>query len=363
MQKFFFQEKNDNEVNIHIYGEIGWDESYFGSGTNNEAYALVSLIKRLDTKYKRINVHINSPGGYIEDGLAIYNTLKNAKADIHTYNNGLVASMASIIMLAGTTHFPKTSIYHLHSASTVTIGNIQEHQQAIDNLAVFENALISAITEKTGKEHAEISELWFDGKDHYMTAEEAKEFGFVDFLEDESIEPPANKKQLQNMSYNQVLQLYNQAAKNKQEKSFMQQIKKAFNISTQKNENKMSKLVFKAKLTVLLSLIGLEEFLLNDNQKVELDINDVFKINDTIEENQKEIEALKQELQAKDSSIEQKDKEINNLNEKLSGKPADNPQNPKIKDNSGTEPIKVVILDDELSQKIHAFNKAEGLYS
>lgn len=105
---FRYEAQNDTEVDIHIYGAIGWDESYNNEGTNNTAYALVSLIKRLDKAYSRINIHINSPGGLISEGLAIYNTLKAAKAEIHTYNSGLTASMASIIMLAGITHMAKT---------------------------------------------------------------------------------------------------------------------------------------------------------------------------------------------------------------------------------------------------------------
>jgi len=368
---FFFEAKNDETVDIHIYGVIGYNESYWNEGTNNTDYALVSLIKRLDKKYARINVHINSPGGSIADGLAIYNTLKNANAEIHTYNNGLVASMASILMLAGISHHPKTSINHLHSASTVTIGNKKEHKAAIDQLKTFETALQNAISEKTGMTVKEIKSKWFDGNEHFMSAEEANEYGLVDFIEDENITPPEPKNKLEKMEFIQVLNLYKTAIEEKTEESFWNKLTSKFNFQNKDNQNNNTKskkmantLTFKAKLTVLLALVGISEFVLNANNKVELNIDDAFKINDSLTDKDAEIEALKQQNLAHEKTIDTQNTQISDLQAKIDGKAAGNAANPKGNDNSTADDDDkpVVFIDDEMSAKLHAFNKQEGLY-
>ncbi len=358
---FFFEAKSDQEVDIHIYGEIGWDESYWDDGTNNVAYALVSLIKRLDKSYSRINVHINSPGGYIEDGLAIYNTLKSANADIHTYNNGLVASMASIIMLGGTTHFPKTSIYHLHSASTVTRGNIQDHEEQIESLKVFESALQNAIADKSGMSIEEIQAKWFDGREHYMTAEQAQEFGFVDFLEDEAIEPPAAKNQLEKMDFKQIIELYKEEKElQPDKKSILNTLKNKFLSKSNPNKD-MEKIVFKAKLTFLLALVGLSEFVLNASNKVELDINDAFKINDFMDEQKGEIDTLKQEKLALEEKAVQDKAKIEELQAKVDGTSGDGGANPKGGDNSkGGDDKPADELDAETSKALADYNKKQA---
>ena len=115
LKKFFnVQQTSENEVTIHIYGVIGLDEAWWDEGTNNVAFAIVTLIRDLEKQYGIIHIRINSPGGYIDDGLAIYNAIKYSVAETHTYNDGIVASMAGIIFVAGkVTHAPKTSIHHV----------------------------------------------------------------------------------------------------------------------------------------------------------------------------------------------------------------------------------------------------------
>ncbi|MDF1546403.1 MAG: Clp protease ClpP [Bacteroidales bacterium] len=360
---FFYEAKSETEVDIHIFGAIGEDEAYWNQGTNNTAYALVSLIKRLDKTYSRINVHINSPGGYIDDGLAIYNTLKAAKADVHTYNAGLVASMASIIILAGTTHFPKTSLYHLHSASTITIGNIKDHEEKIASLKVFENALQEAISAKIGLTIEEIQAKWFDGNEHYMSAATASEIGFVDFLEEVTVEPPAAINKLEKMSYQEVMNLYKQEVGTKREKSFLKRIAAIVKPNNNENPIDMSNtLKFKAKLTVLLALIGLQEFVLNSSNKVEIDIDEAYKINDALEAKDQEIDGLKQantKLEEQNTGLNNRIAEMQTI---IDGKPAGVAANPKGGDNSKDKDKKSVDeLDDETSTALREYNKKLGL--
>lgn len=360
------QSKSKEVVDIHIFGVIGLNDKWYGEGTNNKAYALVSLIKRLDKEYARINVHINSPGGSIADGLAIYNALKACRAQVHTYNAGFVGSMASIIMLAGKTHFPKTSIYHLHAALTSTSGNIRDHQKAIENLEVFESTLKTAVSERTGMSEEEVHAKWFDGNDYFMNAQTASELGFVDEMEELEAEPPADEKSLKNMNYAQIMDLY-QDTEDKPKKGFLDSvrdgaksllnIKNPNNSNNPKNQEDMSGLTIKAKLGVLLAIFGLQEFVLNANQKIEMSIDDAHSINDALEEKEKQIIALSEEKAGFEEKLEAKNKEIAELKAKLDNTPLDHAANPKGADNSTAASNSESEWNDEASQKYKAYLK------
>ena len=184
--------KTEDEVTIHLFGEVGWNNTWWGDGTNNEAWAFVKLLKDLDKDYKTVHLHINSPGGDIAQGLAIYNTIRDMKAEVHTHNRGLVASMATIIYLAGDiTHHPKTAISHFHRASTIVWGNANDMEQTIKTLETFESTLIEAISRRTSLSAEEIKTKWLTtGEDYYLTGDEMKELGFVDHITDDNKAKP-----------------------------------------------------------------------------------------------------------------------------------------------------------------------------
>ncbi len=121
-------------VDIYIYGIIG--SSWFNEdGSDTTAFDFVPEFKALEAKYDRINIRINSPGGSINEGLPIFNAILQSPKDIHTYNDGLAASMAAIILEAGKTrHAAKNAITLLHSPMTSTAGNVKDQQESIDVL-------------------------------------------------------------------------------------------------------------------------------------------------------------------------------------------------------------------------------------
>ncbi len=364
MRKPYFsykQNQTDNSVDIHIYGVIGYDESYWDEGTNNTAYSLVSLIKRLDKNYDRLNIHINSPGGFINDGLAIYNTLKACKADVHTYNSGFVGSMASIIILAGITHFPTTSIYHLHRASSGVIGNINDMEAKIEALKVYESTLQTAIAEKTGLTKEEVITNWFDGKDHFMTAEDAKSFGFVDNLENETIvEPPVNLAKMQDMKYDAIVALYDKQPDNEKE-NFLTKLKSFFtaeNKSNHNNKNHKSMKTLKAGVTALIAFLALSELKLNDENNVELSIDEAINLNTEFEKLQSKADELELE---KEALIEEKitlESEITALKAKIEGTEVKDDTTPKTTDvTNANNDDKYTEISDEISNKIKELNK------
>lgn len=333
------QENSSDEATIHIYGIIGLDEAYWDEGTNNVAFALVSLIRDLEKTYKRINIRINSPGGYIDDGLAIYNAIKFSTAETHTYNDGIVASMAGIIFIAGQkTHAPKTSVHHIHSASTITRGNIKDHEESINQLKVYEDTLAIAIGERIGKTSDEVKEMWFDGNEHYFTGEEANELGLIDFLEDIEVEVPAN---VENMTYQQMFNLYKENGKNKKSskktnkkktvmqnlnnglKSVFAKIDTSKNINKNSNKNQSKKITNMKDLTMLIALLAIDYIVVNEDgkaimdraqvEKVEAEMKRLTDFEDKFNQAQAEKINLEKDLKEATDSVAEKDEKIAEL--------------------------------------------------
>jgi ATP-dependent protease ClpP protease subunit len=354
MRKPFFniEEKSKTEVNIMIFGIIGYDNSYWNDGTNNEAFAFVKKFKALEKKYERINIHINSPGGYVDDGLAMFNTIKNSKKEIHTYNNGLTASMASVIMLAGQyRHFPTTSLFHLHSASTIAFGNSKEFENTIKELNQFDNVLIKAISEQSGVNIKDIKADWFNGDDHYFTGEEALQLGFATEIDETQTDVPVG---IQNLKYSKLLNLY-QTNNKSDDNSMFNKFKKALNITKKTNNNNpinintMNHKILAAIL--LLDALNIEDgkIVLHQAQanKLENEVERLQIIEAKYHQNKIASEALAETQKVADAKIVElnatiatmttkataKDTTITELTAKLEKKPAAKPNT--VTDNSG----------------------------
>lgn len=207
-QSFYkIQNKGEKEVDILIYGVIG--DSWFEESVT--ARRFVSEFNNLEKENDRINIRINSPGGSVFDGLAIYNAISGSKVETHTYNEGLAASMAALILLAGgTVHSFNNALFMLHSPSTGAWGNSKEIQNVLNALDKVQQSLIQCIVNKTGKEKAEIEKSWFDYSDHWFTAEESLEEGFIDeVLEDKKAKVPED---IAALSFQEVMDRFEKVA-------------------------------------------------------------------------------------------------------------------------------------------------------
>ncbi len=140
-----------------------------------------------------ITVRINSPGGSVGDGLAIYNYLKDHPARVETIVDGYAASMASIVLLAGDEGKRKVhagSIVMIHNPWSTVAGNADELRKSADDLDVHADALKAIYLERTGIDADELQAL-MDGET-YLTGETALELGFADaIVENESPEQAA----------------------------------------------------------------------------------------------------------------------------------------------------------------------------
>ncbi|WP_299576658.1 head maturation protease, ClpP-related [uncultured Sunxiuqinia sp.] len=207
-QYYSVENKKSDSVDILIYGVIG--DSWFEESVT--ARQFVADLKALEKDYSRINIRINSPGGSVFDGLPIFNAISNSTADIHTYNDGLCASMAAVILLAGkVVHSADNALMMLHSPISGVYGNAGDFEQVLEMLGKVQDSLITCITSRnTSKTAEEIEAAYFDHKDHWLTADEALEELFIDEI------VKGSKKisnRVKNMSHEQVIDQFDKLVK------------------------------------------------------------------------------------------------------------------------------------------------------
>ncbi|MGC6456305.1 MAG: ATP-dependent Clp protease proteolytic subunit [Coraliomargaritaceae bacterium] len=139
------------------------------------------LFLQMEDPKKDISLYINSPGGSVTDGMAIYDTIKFLQCDVVTYCVGQAASMATLLLAAGTEGkryaLPNSRVM-MHQPSGGAGGQTSDISIAAREILRWRqrmNELIASHTNKTAEEVAADSD-----RDFYLTAEEAKEYGIVD---------------------------------------------------------------------------------------------------------------------------------------------------------------------------------------
>lgn len=166
---------------VLIYGNIGdrWNED------GVVASELVRDLSALEAD--TINLRINSYGGSVPDGLAIYNALRRHKATVNVFVDGVAISCASYIAMAGDTiTMAKNSQMMIHAPWTFAYGNSNDMREQADILDRYAKAMASAYADKSGKTYEDALALLTDGKDHWFLADEAKAEGFADEVGEEA---------------------------------------------------------------------------------------------------------------------------------------------------------------------------------
>ncbi len=161
------------ESQIFLIGEINAE-------TANELIKKLMYIDKKDLG--EITLYINSPGGEVMSGLAVYDYIKIMKSPVKTVCIGDAASMGAIIFLAGEKRemLPHSRILiHDPSYGHLDVSGKKPHeiQRGVDSLNKVRETLAEIISEKTGKSLDEIYEI--TAEDHYFTADEAIEFGLA----------------------------------------------------------------------------------------------------------------------------------------------------------------------------------------
>ena len=170
--------KGNKKAEILIYEDIG--DGWLG-GLSAKRFA--DDLKALG-KLNEINVRINSAGGSVFDGVAIYNTLRKNGARIIVDIDGLAASIASIIAMAGhEINMAANSFFMIHDPWGVFAGNADELREQADLLDKVRGTLVDTYVAQSNAERETVEQMMTD--ETWMTADEALEHGFVHSVTDE----------------------------------------------------------------------------------------------------------------------------------------------------------------------------------
>ena len=167
------QAETDTERTLFLNGTIA-EESWFDDDVTPQLFKEDLLSGSGD-----ITVWINSPGGDCVAAAQIYNMLMDYKGNVTVKIDGIAASAASVIAMAGTeVLMSPVSMLMIHNPMTVAMGDAAEMEKAIDMLASVKESIINAYEIKTGMSRAKISHLMDD--ETWMDANKAVELGFAD---------------------------------------------------------------------------------------------------------------------------------------------------------------------------------------
>ncbi|MDD5198350.1 MAG: ATP-dependent Clp endopeptidase proteolytic subunit ClpP [Terrimicrobiaceae bacterium] len=173
------------ERSYDIYSRLLKDRIIFiGTAIDDHVANLVIaqlLFLQMEDPKKDINIYINSPGGSVTSGLAIYDTMQFVTCDVTTYCMGIAASMGAVLLAAGTKGkryaLPNSDIM-IHQVSGGAQGQASDVERQVEFMFKLKKRLNRILSLHTGKP---IEQVERDAdRDYYMTAEEAKEYGLVD---------------------------------------------------------------------------------------------------------------------------------------------------------------------------------------
>lgn len=203
-------DRSKREAELYIYGYIG-QEKFWEDDTTEPLTDLevVKVLRQLEQEVDRINLRINSPGGSVTHGAAIISAIQSCKIPVHAYVDGMAGSMAADIFLSCTNrHMNKTSMLMVHSISAGIYGNAVKLRKYADTLDTFDNVYIANMAMITGKSEEEIRTTFYDGEDHYLSAQMCQDYGIIQEVEDYTGVPvdPA----MQKLTYPEILQAWDQ---------------------------------------------------------------------------------------------------------------------------------------------------------
>lgn len=192
---------------ILLYGDVG-------DGEKVDSGRVVSELLALSSTYQHIAVRINSRGGDVFEGMAIYNALRQADGDVKIYVDGLAASIAAVIALCGKPLYmsPYAKLM-LHNVSGGTYGDAEELRQVASQMETLQGNLAEMIAKRCGMTADEVKTTYMDGADHWIDAEDAVEMGLADGLFD--MDEPATVPQTTDEIYNYFNNRLNEPIKNK----------------------------------------------------------------------------------------------------------------------------------------------------
>jgi len=178
---------------MDIYSRLLKDRIIFigtpiDDGVANSVIAQLLFLQMEDPK-KDIHLYINSPGGVVTGGMAIYDTINFLQCDVVTYCIGMAASMATVLLAAGTEGkrfaLPNSRVM-IHQPSGGAGGQTADISIAAKEILRWRETLNATIAKHTGKTAEEVAKD--SDRDYYLSAEEAKDYGLVDQVVESKID-------------------------------------------------------------------------------------------------------------------------------------------------------------------------------
>lgn len=186
--KDFLQLKNQTETScdLYFYGDIV--SSWWGAWDDTDQYPEAVRDFLNDAKGKDLNIHINSGGGSVFAGITIYNMIKNHLGNKIVYIDGVAASIASVIALAGDKVIMNTgSSFMIHKPSSWISGNSDDMRKCADDLDVIQECIMQVYKENLNEgidiktiEDMVNAETW-------LTSEQAKEYFNIEIQENQAV--------------------------------------------------------------------------------------------------------------------------------------------------------------------------------
>ena len=185
MNPYILEERQLNVTQMDVFSRLMMDRVIFlGTEVNDyTANVLQAQLLYLDATDpgKDINLYINSPGGSVYAGLGIYDTMQFIQSDVATICTGMAASMAAVLLVAGT-EGKRSALTHSRVMIHQPLGGVQGQASDIEieakEIMKFKKELYTIISEHS---HTPYDKVWNDSdRNYWMTAEEAKEYGMID---------------------------------------------------------------------------------------------------------------------------------------------------------------------------------------
>jgi len=179
------EQSSRGERSFDIYSRLLRERIIFLNGEVNDVMSATICAQLLfleaESPEKPINLYINSPGGVITSGFAMYDTMKYIKAPVHTLCMGTARSMGSFLLMAGEPGYraalPNASI-HVHQPLGGFQGQASDILIHAEEMLKTKRLVTSLYAEHCGQSYEEVERVL--DRDHFMTADEAKNWGLID---------------------------------------------------------------------------------------------------------------------------------------------------------------------------------------
>ena len=185
MNPYILEERQLNVAQMDVFSRLMMDRVIFLGTEVNDYTANVLQVQLLyldaTDPGKDINLYINSPGGSVYAGLGIYDTMQFIQSDVATICTGMAASMAAVLLVAGT-EGKRSALTHSRVMIHQPLGGVQGQASDIEiearEIQKLKKELYTIIANHS---HTEYDKVWADSdRNYWMTAEEAKEYGMID---------------------------------------------------------------------------------------------------------------------------------------------------------------------------------------